>query len=118
MKNYLIILTLAFCCAGLFSSCQKAESDEWVYYTVNPAKSFSGDCLSICDQMRSGLQAGLQSSYGMYKRDDAKAISICDKVYENTKPGEKSHFTIVLTVSKGSSTPGDVPQTTLKSYVY
>ena len=114
MKKILIMLTIALCCAGALSSCQKADSDEWVFYTVNPSGTFSGfNCPIICSQMTSELQAGLTYNNGMYKRNDSKAISICDKVYERTKPGEKSHFTIVLTVSKGSA-----PDKTLKSYVY
>ena len=118
MKKFLIMLTFALCFAGVLSSCQKAESDEWVFYTVNPEGSFSGNCLSICNQMKSELQAAIPYSYGMFKRDDAKAISVCDQVYESTKPGEKAHYTIILTVSKGSSNPGNVPETTLKRYVY
>ena len=119
MKKTLLLLAAFFCCAIILTSCGKDETaDDWVSYTVNPSETFSGNCLSICEQMRTALKSEMTTSYSMFKRDDAKAITICDRVYNSTKATATASFTIVLSVSKGSTGPDDIKLTTLKTYEY
>lgn len=100
MKKVLMTLAAVLCCALFFSltSCTKNESvSDYAAYTVNPSGTFSGNCLAICEEMRSALATGMPLDNNTGKRNDKKAISICDEVYK--KASATAHFKIVLNVT-------------------
>ena len=117
MKKLLTILALAVCCAMATTSCDKpaGNSDEWVYYNVNPNGEFSrSNALAICAKMRTAMEdANLTNDVGLARRNDAKAIHICDAVYEDTKNQATASFSLALNVQ---DTNGKT--TNLKIYNY
>lgn len=110
MKKLLVTLALAIVCALVMTSCDKpsGNTDEWVYYTVNPNGEFSrSNALAICAKMRSAMEdAGLTNDVGLARRNDARAIQLCDAVYENIKNQATATFSLALNVqdSKGKTT--------------
>ncbi len=82
MKKYLMTLAAVLCCAmttTVFTACSSDDdSDEIVkYWTETVGSNAFGD--QVCDQM----DAALSSAFGggvAYKRDDSKAIRVCDEV--------------------------------------
>lgn len=101
MKKILMTFVAVLCCtmiSTLFTSCQKNESiSDYAAYTVNPSGTFSGNCLAICEEMRDALTTGMPLDNRIGKRNDGKAISICDEVYK--KSSATAHFRIVLEVT-------------------
>lgn len=121
MKKLMMTFAAVLCCALIsttFTACSSDDGDslsDFAAYTVNPSGEFSGNCLAICEEMRAALKTGMPIDKNVCKRDDAKAIRICDEVYKNTIATAK--FKIVLDV-----TPlGDGiynQSTTIKTYEY
>ena len=120
MKKILMTLAAVLCCAMIstvFTSCNKDEESisDYAAYTVNPDGTFSGNCLAICEKMRDALETGMPMDERTCKRDDEKAIRICDEVYKNTNA--TAHFKIVLQVTPlGNGTNNTT--TTIKTYEY
>lgn len=102
MKKIMMMFAAVLCCAmisTMFTSCSKDEESisDYASYTVNPKGTFSGNCLAICQKMRDALEESMPLDDNIGKRDDEKAIRICDEVYKNTNA--TAHFKIVLLVT-------------------
>ena len=118
-KFILAALTMvcAFVVTNLFTACSSSDDglSNYAAYTVNPSGEVTGNCLAICEMMRSELQKGMTWENGVCKRDDAKAISICDGVYKSTIA--TASFKIVLYVTPFGNGVNNT-STTLKTYEY
>ena len=95
-------LAAVLCCAMIstvFTACSNDDDSvsDYAAYTVNPSGNFSGNCLAICEKMRDALKTGMPIENNVCKRDDAKAIRICDEVYKSATA--TAHFKIVLQVT-------------------
>lgn len=124
-KNFLFAIAALLCVMVMnvtMSSCSKDDDeDQWVSYSVNPSGSFdplNTNCLDICGQMRTALDKGMNYTNSVCKRDDAKAKSICDKVYQETKNSAIGSFAISLSVAYPSSNPGADNSTVVATYNY
>ena len=98
-------LAAVLCCAMIstaFTACDKDNDNEsvsdYAAYKVNPSGEFgNSNCMDICEQMREALRKDLTDENGICKRNDDKAISICDEVFKKATPS--GQFSIVLTVT-------------------
>ena len=121
MKKFMMTLAAVLCCAMIstvFTACNNDDEDSvsnYAGYTVNPDGTYSGNCLAICQKMRDALKSGMPISNNVCKRDDAKAIRICDEVYKNTPAN--AHFKIVLVVTPFGNGVNNT-STTIKTYEY
>lgn len=100
MKKLFMMLAAVLCCVLFSTSCDKNPSvSDFAAYTVNPSGTFGNtNCLSICEEMRAALESGMPlDEHRIGKRNDEKAISICDAVYKNATA--TGHFSIVLEVT-------------------
>ena len=100
-----LIATFAavLCCAiisTVFTACKNDEQDSvsnFAAYDVVTINS-SGNSLIICENMQEALRTGMPLDNKVCnKRDDAKAIRICDEVYK--KSYATAHFKIILRVT-------------------
>ena len=103
MKKFLMTLAAVLCCAlttTVFTSCSE-EGDSlsnYATYAVNPKGEFANtNCMTICEKMREALKTGMEYSNGLCKRDDARAIRVCDDIYN--KMTGSGHFKITLEVA-------------------
>ena len=102
MKKILMTLAVVLYCAmmtTIFTACGSDDQDSvsnYAAYTVAPING-SGNCLTICENMREALKPGMPLDEKVCKRDDAKAIRICDEVYKSATA--TAHFKIVLQVT-------------------
>ena len=103
MKKILLALAAVLCCAMMTTMTTACSSDDesvsdFAAYTVNPKGEFpNSNCLEVVVEMRNALAKGLGDENRVCKRDDAKAIKICDEVFSSvTRSG---HFVIVLEVT-------------------
>ena len=122
MKKLMMTFAAVLCCAiisTVFTACSKDNESvsDYAAYTVNPSGNFSGNCLAICQDMRDALTTGMPLDQKTCKRNDAKAISICDQVYQNTTATATAHFKIVLEVTPLGNGM-DNKTTTIKTYEY
>lgn len=121
MKKIMMTLAAVLCCAMIstvFTACSSDDNDSvsnYAAYTVNPSGEFSGNCLTICEEMRNALQTGMPLENNVCKRDDAKAIRICDEVYNKTTA--TAHFKIALDVTPFGNGVNNT-STTIKTYEY
>lgn len=116
MKKAIMILAAVLCCALFSTSCEKNESvSDFAAYTINPSGSFSGNCLAICEQMREALRKDMPLENNICKRNDKKAISICDEVVKQVTA--TAHFKIVLDVTPFGNGM-DNTTSTLKTYEF
>lgn len=109
-------LALAICCAMAMTSCDQLNnnSDEWVYYSVNPDGEFSGtNAMEVAQNMRAALQSELTNDVGLARRNDSKAIQICDRVYNDTKLTAIGKFKIALNLQDSNGKTSN-----LKTYNY
>lgn len=90
MKKYLMTLAAVLCCAMMttvFTACgSDDDGDEIVKYWAEPA----GDNAfgrQVCSQMDAALSSAFGSSVA-YKRDDSKAIRVCDEVANKVRDVE------------------------------
>ena len=114
MKKLLMTLALAICCALAMTSCNQLGTDEWVYYSVNPNGEFSGtNAMAVAQLMRAALQTELTNDIGLAKRNDSKAIQLCDRVYNDTKLISTGRFQILLDVKDFNGNTSN-----LKTYNY
>lgn len=123
MKKMFMTFAAVLCCvmiSTVFTSCGKDDDDSvsnYAAYTVNPNGKFSGNCLAICQEMRDALQTGMPLNNNVCKRDDAKAIRICDEVYKKTTGTATASFNIVLDVTPFGNGVNNT-STTIKEYKY
>lgn len=116
-----LVLTIAFCCAMIstvFTACSSDDDEsvsDYAGYTVNPQDQIRGNCLAICTKMREALKEGMPLGNNVCKRDDAKAIRICDEIYNSTPA--TAHFKIVLVVTPLGNGVNNT-STTIKTYEY
>ena len=96
-------LAAVLCCTlttTVFTSCSE-EGDSisnYATYDVNPKGEFAKtNCMNIIEAMRAALKSGMEYNNGLCKRDDARAIRICDDIYK--KMTGSGHFKIVLEVA-------------------
>ena len=120
MKKIMMTLAAVLCCAMIstvFTACSNDDDSvsDYAAYTVNPSGNFSGNCLAICEKMRDALKTGMPIENNVCKRDDAKAIRICDEVYNSTPA--TAHFKIVLVVTPLGNGVNNT-STTIKTYEY
>lgn len=114
-------LAAVLCCtmiSTVFTACSSDDNDSvsnYEAYTVNPDGTFSGNCLAICEEMREALRTGMPLENNTCKRDDAKAIRICDGVYNSTTA--TAHFKIILQVTPFGNGVNNT-STTIKTYEY
>ena len=119
MKKILMTMAAVLCCAMIstaFTACgnENESVSDYAAYRVNPSGQFGNtNCLAICEQMREALRKNLTDENGLCKRNDDKAISICDEAYKKATPS--GHFTIVLTVTPFGNGL-DNQSTTIKSW--
>ena len=124
MRKILMTLASVLCCvvaSNVLTSCSDDDNKEYVYYVVNPDgnQNFAGtSCLSVCQKMNDALKKRMTMSFNTWVRDDSKAISICDQIYNETKANAVGIFTVSLSVDKGSSDPYAQSSTVLKTYEY
>lgn len=100
------------------SSCSSEEETVYYSYQVNPEGEFDVAVLDVCEQMRDGLEAAFGELMVVSNPDDARAIAICDEVYEQTRDQQYSG-NVVLTRSETVSDPDQEGETVvLKIYEY
>ena len=99
-----LIATFAavLCCAiisTVFTACKNDEQDSVSNYAAYDVVAIgSGNSLFICENMQEALRTGMPLDNKVCnKRDDAKAIRICDEVYK--KSYATAHFKIILRVT-------------------
>lgn len=108
--------------ASVCTSCSSEEETTYIYYQVNPYGNTTFELLDVCEQMRDGLREafGIQGDGPVIVSgaDDAKAISACDKVYEETV-GQYEGGVIRLTRGEPVSNPEDEGESVVvKEYQY
>jgi len=112
MKKSLMMAAI-FCCAmisTIFTACDKSENESISDYAAYAVKvytgsSFSTNCDAVAEQMREALNKKMDGKMSgstegdkcICKRNDNKAISICDEAFNNANP--TGHFSIVLQVT-------------------
>ncbi len=87
MKKYLMTLAAVLCCGmmtAVFTACSSDDDgDEIVKY-----KAVGEDGNLFGAQTSSAMNAALSTAFGSdvaYKRDDSKAIKVCDEVAEKVR---------------------------------
>ena len=112
MKKFLMMLAAVLCCwviSTAFTACNKENesiSDYAVYdVKVETEISILNNAYDVEKQMREALRKNMDGKMKgttedekcTCKRNDNKAISICDEAFKNANPS--GHFTIVLQVT-------------------
>ena len=120
MKKFMMTLAAVLCCAmtmTLFTACGDDEQDSvsnYAGYNVT-AKGNGFIGLMIVQNMQDALTTGMPLDGKMCKRDDAKAIKICDEVAK--KSVSTASCEIELTVTPfGNGTENKT--ITLQTYVF
>lgn len=107
------LLTFFFCCAmisTIFTACSKDENESISDYAAYAVKVYTGssinsNCDDVVEQMKEALDKKMDGKMSgnaegdkcICKRNDKKAISICDEAFQNANPS--GHFSIVLQVT-------------------
>ena len=113
MKKILMTLAAVLCCAmisTIFTACNNSENDSVSDYAAYVVKvksviSINSNCYDVEEQMRQALDKQMDGKMSgstegdkcICKRNDTKAISICDEAFKNANPS--GHFIIVLQVT-------------------
>ncbi len=115
-------IAAVICCtmaASMLTACGSDDDDsvEFVQYHAEPANSnILG--LPVATQMNTAISSAFGSDVA-YKRDDSKAISICDEVANKNKNAAVGTGTINLMVSFSSSDPNATGNTkVIKTYKF
>ena len=108
-KKFLFAIAALLCVMAVtvtMTSCSSDDEDEWVTYTVDPDGGYDflhDNCLVLSQTMNAALKNGMNYTGNVCKRDDSKAKSICDLVYQEIKNSAIGHFTLKLYVSHPST---------------
>lgn len=120
MKKYLMAAVALICmtvlCVSITSCSKDNDDDVFVRYDAVPGGSnlFSQ---MVCDEMNREIATAFGSSTA-YRRDDSKAIRICDAVAEKVRDNSLVG-TIQLTVTFATSDPNANSNTNLiKTYQF
>ena len=113
MKKILMTLAAVLCCAmisTIFTACSKSENESISDYAAYAVKVYAGssintNCDDVAEQMKEALDKGMDGKMSgsteddkcICKRNDQKAISICDEAFQ--KANRSGHFSIVLQVT-------------------
>ena len=120
MKKYFMAAVALICmtmmCVSLTSCSSDDDDDAVVRYTaVTVGDNAFGDI--VCNEMDAALASAFGSSIA-YKRDDSKAIRICDEVAEKVRDNSLIG-TIQLKVSFASANPNaDNESKIIKTYQF
>ena len=106
-------LAAVLCCAmisTIFTACSKSENESISDYAAYAVKVYAGssintNCDDVVEQMKEALDKGMDGKMSgsteddkcICKRNDQKAISICDEAFQ--KANRSGHFSIVLQVT-------------------
>ena len=120
MKKFMMTLAAVLCCAMTmtsFTACSDDEQDSvsnYAAYTVT-AQGSGMLGLMIVEDMQEALKTGMPLDGKTCKRNDEKAISICDEVAK--KSASTAYVEVYLTVTPfGNGTENK--NITLKTYVF
>jgi hypothetical protein len=113
MKKIMMTLAAVLCCAmisTIFTACSKSENESISDYAAYAVKVYAGssintNCDDVAEQMKEALDKGMDGKMSgsteddkcICKRNDQKAISICDEAFQ--KANRSGHFSIVLQVT-------------------
>jgi len=113
MKKIMMTLAAVLCCAmisTIFTACSKSENESISDYAAYAVKVYAGssintNCDDVVEQMKEALDKGMDGKMSgsteddkcICKRNDQKAISICDEAFQ--KANRSGHFSIVLQVT-------------------
>ena len=91
-KKFLFAMAALLCVMAVsvtVTSCSKDDDDDqWWSYSVQPYGTIdvlNCNALQIAKEMTNALDNGMDYTYGVCKRNDSKAKSICDKAYQEYK---------------------------------
>ena len=105
MKKFLFTLAAVLCCvmvSTMFTSCSKDDDSEFgSYYAETVGDNYFGDL--VCNQMDNALSSAFGNKM-FYKRDDKKAIRVCDEVAKKVE-NESLVGTINLMMRIGNTDP-------------
>ncbi|MBR6152225.1 MAG: hypothetical protein IKQ25_13160 [Lachnospiraceae bacterium] len=109
----MMTLAAVLCCAmisTIFTACSKSENESISDYAAYAVKVYAGssintNCDDVVEQMKEALDKGMDGKMSgsteddkcICKRNDQKAISICDEAFQ--KANRSGHFSIVLQVT-------------------
>lgn len=104
------------------TSCSKDDGDDqwWVYY-VQPYGTIdilNCNALQIAKEMTTALDKGMGYTYGVCKRDDAKAKSICEKSYQELKDAAVGGPFVLKLYVGHTSTSGEDNSVEIASYQF
>lgn len=121
MKKYLMAAVALICmtmaCVTL-TACSSDDKEEFVSYVANPDGSYDfsdlAKILNVTQEMNSNINKAFNGS--AYKRNDSKAIQVCDEVAEKYR----SLITCKITLSMGvaSSNPDATNLVVIKTYSF
>jgi len=113
MKKIMMTLAAVLCCAmisTIFTACSKSENESISDYAAYAVKVYAGssintNCDDVVEQMKEALDKGMDGKMSgsteddkcICKRNDQKAISICDEAFQ--KANRSGHFSIMLQVT-------------------
>ena len=120
MKKYLMTLAAVLCCgmmATMFTACgSDDDGDEIVkYWTETVGSNAFGD--QVCAQMDAALSSAFGSSVA-YKRDDSKAIRVCDEVANKVRDVELIGTINLMVVFPSSDPNATSNKKVIKTYKF